>query len=215
MTWRGLLPILLLPLLAEAALAATEELKYDVVDTRMGFEIRRYPSYLVAETKVTGPWDKVGGDAFRVLHDYISGNNRPHGAPPPVPTTEKGDKPEKGEKIEMTAPVIQAPVPGEKDTYVFAFVMPAKYAPDTLPTPNDPRVTIRQVPPRFIAAHRFRGVWSDDSVKRNEKTMMDSIDLAGLKAIGTPMWARYNPPITPWFMRRNETMVELEAAGIK
>ncbi|MFI0608556.1 MAG: hypothetical protein ACH37Z_11810 [Anaerolineae bacterium] len=29
----------------------------------------------------------------------------------------------------------------------------------------------------------------------------------GLVATGAPVWARYNPPITPWFLRRNEILV--------
>jgi len=33
---------------------------------------------------------------------------------------------------------------------------------------------------------------------------VDQID-----AIGAPVFARYNAPFTPWFLRRNEIMVEI------
>ncbi|MEI7881439.1 MAG: heme-binding protein [bacterium] len=37
--------------------------------------------------------------------------------------------------------------------------------------------------------------------------MRDWMKANGLIAAGEPIWARYNPPFTPWFMRRNEILV--------
>lgn len=184
---------------------AVEEPKYEVVDMRMGFEMRRYAPYLVAETRVTGTWGKVGGEASGILRDYLSGANA------------------RGESIERTAPVIQAPepagataraaaIPGADDsprTYTFAFVMPAKYSMQTLPRPNDARVTLREVPARLVAARRFTGVWSPENLQQNQYVLLESIELAGQKAVGIPVFARYDSGLTPWFMRRNEVQVEL------
>ena len=95
------------------------------------------------------------------------------------------------ERLPMTAPVVQsksasesipmtAPVIqiADKGRWTVQFVMPANQTLDTLPVPNDARVRLRE----FIARHQ-------------------------LKAAGSAALARYNPPWTLWFMRRNEVMI--------
>jgi len=32
----------------------------------------------------------------------------------------------------------------------------------------------------------------------------------GLAAAGDAVWARYNPPFTPWFLRRNEVLIPVQ-----
>ena len=210
--------LLLAALLAiiPAAAAATEELPYTVVDTRMGFEIRRYPAYVVAQARVSGPFEQVGDDGFRLLHAYISGNNRPGQAPAPTQSAGTQDKPESGRKIAMTAPVIQAPVgSGGQDTYLIEFVMPSSHTLETLPQPVDPHVSLRLVPAKLIAAHRYSGRWTEANYRQHEKLLLDSVALAGVKAVGQPMYARYDPPFTPWFMRRNEVLVEVADPNVR
>ena len=36
--------------------------------------------------------------------------------------------------------------------------------------------------------------------------------LAGLEEAGEPIWARYDPPFKPWFLRRNEILIGIRAA---
>jgi len=31
-----------------------------------------------------------------------------------------------------------------------------------------------------------------------------------LQAAGEPVWARYDPPFKPWFMRRNEILIPVK-----
>jgi hypothetical protein len=31
-----------------------------------------------------------------------------------------------------------------------------------------------------------------------------------MKPVGEPIWARYDPPWKPWFMRRNEILIPIE-----
>jgi hypothetical protein len=188
---------------------AAEETPYEVIRQYSGFELRRYSPYLVAETRVTGKFEEVGNQAFRVLFGYISGDNRRNERiAMTAPVTQEPD----GEKIQMTTPVIQAPAAdGGANTYTLAFVMPSKYTMDTLPQPVDSRITLRPVPARWMAARRFSGTWSEDNYRRNEKALLEDVTAAGLQIAGEPLYARYNSPFTLWFLRRNEAMVEVVA----
>jgi hypothetical protein len=201
----GALALTLLP----AAAWAAEQLAYQVVDYYSGFEVRAYPRHLVAETQITGPFEQVSKEALQVLSAYISGNNRrAAAAETEAPPQEESDK-ERGEKIEMIGPVTQVPAADGAGKHTFAFVLPAKYTLDTLPQPLDPRVTIREVPERQVAARRFSEKWSEEACRRNARSLLIGVETARLKPVGAPFYARYNSPMGLWFMRRNEAMVEV------
>ena len=36
-----------------------------------------------------------------------------------------------------------------------------------------------------------------------------AMEKEGLRAVGEPVWARYDPPFMPWFLRTNEILVEI------
>lgn len=177
---------------------AVEQAEYEIVSSYPGFELRRYAPMLVAETRVSGGFDAVGNRAFRRLADFIFGANAPR------------------EKIAMTAPVIQEPagstaadsVPAE-GTYTLAFVMPARFDADTLPAPTDPGITIVREPARLMAALRYSGRWTYDNYSRHERALLQAVRAAGLDPVGAPLYARYDPPFMPWFLRRNEVLVEI------
>jgi hypothetical protein len=185
---------------------AYEEPGYTVVERYQEFELRQYEAYLVAETSVTGDFDDVGGEAFRRLFDYISEGDRPQG------------------KIAMTTPVIQQPLPavteqssvddaspGANNRYRFAFVMPAGYSLEDLPRPENPKVRIKSVPARLMAARRYAGTWSEERYRSNEQQLLAAVQAGGLKTLGPPIFARYNAPFSLWFLRRNEVLVEVAA----
>ena len=188
---------------------ATEALPYEVIRNYPQFELRRYPAYLVAETRVTGEFEAVGNQAFRRLFAYISGENRRNES---IAMTAPVTQEPAGEKIQMTTPVIQSPAgDGGGNTYTLAFVMPATYRMDTLPQPVDPRVILREVPARSMAVRRFSGTWSEANYRRNETALLQDVAAAGLQIAGEPVYARYNSPFMLWFLRRNEAMVEVAA----
>jgi hypothetical protein len=191
---------------------AIEEPKYEVVKTYPDFELRRYAPELLAETEVKGGFDQVGNKAFRILADYIFGNNRKEEKiSMTAPVTQE---PAQGgrEKIPMTAPVTQQPKDdnGSSGTFVVSFVMPAHFTSQTLPKPVDPRVHIREVPARLMAARRYSGFWTEENYRDNEKTLLEAVKKAGLEPIGPPIYARYNSPFSLWFMRRNEVLVQVK-----
>ena len=169
------------------------------------YEVRRYPSYVVAETLVTGSLRRSGNSAFRILFGYISGkNDAAQDIAMTAPVTTRSA--ERGQKIAMTAPVITA---GNEDAYYYQFILPAEFTIESAPRPRDERVRIREVPERVVAVRRFSGLWRDGNVERHEQALTEALLQNGWTASGEPYLARYNGPMTPWFLRRNEIMIDL------
>lgn len=183
---------------------AIEKAKYEMVKKDHKFEIRDYAPHILAETVVEGDLKDAGNTAFKRLFRYISGDNRSRNKV--VMTAPVSQKPV-GEKIKMTAPVGQQRV---KETWAVSFMMPASYTLETLPEPENPKVTLRQVPARRMAAIRYSGFWSEKGYLRYKLKLESWIHEKGLTIVGDPIWARYNPPFTPWFLRRNEILIPVD-----
>jgi len=86
-------------------------------------------------------------------------------------------------------------------------MMPAEYTLKTLPVPSSPGVTLRQVPERRMAVVRYSGFWGEARYLDHKLALESWIRAKGFTAAGEPVWARYNPPFTPWFMRRKEILI--------
>ncbi len=108
---------------------------------------------------------------------------------------------QEGQKIKMTAPVIQTGSPGG---FAVQFVMPSKWTLSTLPKPNDKNVSIRKVPAARFAVIRYSGFWSRSRYESQLARLQSGMAREHIKASGQPVWARYDPPFMPWFLRRNE-----------
>jgi effector-binding domain-containing protein len=89
-------------------------------------------------------------------------------------------------------------------------MMPASYTMETLPAPEDPNVKLRQVPARRMAAVRYSGFWSEKNYLRYKLELESWIREKGFTIVGDPLWARYNAPFTPWFLRRNEILIPVD-----
>jgi len=186
---------------------AIEEAAYKVLKKDNRFEIRDYAPHILAETVVEGDIEEAGNKAFNRLFRYISGENRSREK---VAMTAPVSQEPKGEKIQMTAPVGQQRV---QEKWAVSFMMPASYTLETLPEPEDPKVTLRQVPARRMAAVRYSGFWSEKNYIRYKLELESWIREKGLTIMGDPLWARYNPPFTPWFLRRNEILIPIDAGN--
>ena len=171
-----------------------EQQAYEVLEEHADFELRRYPDHLVAETEVGGRFERAGNMAFPRLARYIGGQNR------------------SSRKIAMTAPVVQEQDPGSR-RFVVGFVMPADIGAEELPEPSDPAVRIRRVPAETAAALRFSGRGTRGSYEKREAQLLADVEAAGLEVVGAPRYARYDPPWTPWFLRRNEVVVPVRRAA--
>lgn len=204
----------------------TEQQPCEVLEQHPGFELRRYPSHAVAEVAVRGSFDSAGNQAFGALFRYITGHNTSAGsvamtAPvvqEAVGSEAAGSEAGGSETVAMTAPVVQTPAGGGDSgggesgggEYLVAFVLPASLTADTAPVPSDPRVKVRQVPERVAAVARYTGRWSESSYRRHQAALEAAVTRAGLTATGPPRFARFNPPLTPWFLRRNEVVQDVE-----
>jgi hypothetical protein len=78
--------------------------------------------------------------------------------------------------------------------------------------PNDAAVTLRALPRRRVAVVTYSGVWSEALYGKQLATLEAGVRAAGLKTLGAPMFARYDPPWKPWFMRTNEIQLEVDLA---
>ena len=186
---------------------AIEEAKYKVVEKDNKFEIRDYAPHILAETFVEGDLEEAGNKAFNRLFRYISGDNRSRIK---VAMTAPVSQQPMGEKIKMTAPVGQRRV---QEKWVVSFMMPASYTLKTLPEPEDPNITLRQVQAQRMAAVRYSGFWSEKRYLRYKLELESWIQERGLTIVGDPIWARYNPPFTLWFLRRNEILIPVTAGA--
>jgi len=191
----------MLILLAGVEAMAIEEAPYKVVQTSGIFEVREYEPHILAETLVDGTLEDAGNKAFRRLFNYISGANHTRSS---ITMTAPVSQESSGQKISMTAPVSQQ---GSAGKWAVSFMMPASYTLATLPVPDDSSITVRQVPVRRMAAVRYSGTWSEKNYIENKEKLETWIQENGYKIAGEPVWARYNPPFTLWFLRRNEILI--------
>ena len=182
---------------------AIDEPPFRVIESAPPVEIREYAPYVVAETRVAGGFRDVGNEGFRRLFAYISGENR--GAAK-VAMTAPVTQQAASEKIAMTAPVTQQ---ADGDVYRIAFVLPSQYTLESAPVPTNPDIRLVQVPARRVVAVRYSGLWSAENYREALGQLTAFAQQRGLKLIGEPVYARYDPPFMPWFLRRNEILVEI------
>ncbi|MCB9254276.1 MAG: heme-binding protein [Bdellovibrionaceae bacterium] len=184
---------------------AIEEPTYTVETTTDNFEIRNYAPILVAETKIEEDFEDAGSSAFRILADYIFGNNR---SKTKIEMTAPVSQQAVSEKIAMTAPVTQTK---KGSGYTVQFTMPSKFSLETVPTPNDSRVEIKLIPARRMAVRTYSGSWSEQNYNEELEKLLLALKESGFSAKGEPVFARFNSPFRLWFLRRNEIWVELTA----
>lgn len=182
----------------------TEKQSYEVVQTHDEFELRRYASHVVAEVIIRAPFEDAGNAAFRTLLGYISGQNRSASkVAMTAPVVQR-----ESESIAMTEPVEQRET-GEGE-YAVAFVLPSALTLETAPVPTNPEVRLRERPSVLAAARRYRGRWTQASFEEHRAELERAVRAAGLTPVGTPRWARFDPPFVPWFLRRNEVVQDVE-----
>ena len=182
---------------------ATAEPDFQIVRTLEDIEVREYAAYTVAEVVVAGPMGAAGGQAFPILADYIFGKNKGERTFAMTAPVTQAAMPI---KLEMTAPVTQAAVPGG---FLVQFVLPKGVTLASAPEPLDARVQLREVAPRRLAVIRFSGFWSESNYNEHLAKLQAALRATNLAWSGEPVYARYNPPFTPWFMRRNEIWLYL------
>ena len=165
-----------------------EQARYTVIETYGEIEIRDYAPMIVAETEVVGERKEAIGQGFRIIADYIFGNNR------------------QSNKVAMTAPVMQI---AENSAWKIRFVMPSSYTMATLPVPNNDKVRLRDLPGKRFAVIQFSGTASQSNIEEHSELLADFINRQNLAVLSEPTFSFFNPPWTLPFLRRNEVMLEI------
>lgn len=180
----GLIVSLQSLLLSACARAGYETPDYTVVSREGSFEIRDYP----ALTVVSAPMAHRGSDGtFMKLFRFISGKN------------------DRAEKIAMTTPVLMSGA----ESGTMSFIVPKAVAAKGAPSPSNPELGLSTKPAARYATLRFRGSPSPRHSEEMAAKLSAWVSAKGLHPEGTPMFAYYNPPWTPGFMRRNEVLIRL------
>ena len=196
--WIQTLCVLPLVLMSGPALAI-EEPRHEVLRViNDQVELRRYAPYVVAEVVLDADASDAGNQAFPILAGYIFGKNkgaRTLAMTAPVTQTAAPVK------MAMTAPVTQRAAAGGTRVQ---FVLPSDVALAQAPEPLDPRVRLREEPATTWAVIRYSGTWSQGRFDTQLAALRTALGSAGVVTDGEPLWARYNGPMTPWFLRRNE-----------
>lgn len=183
-----------------------EQAKYSVIEKADGYELRKYPAHIVAQTTVEGA--HINGDAlnkgFSIIAGYIFGGNvKKESIAMTIPVITQGSS----EKIAMTAPVLAT---ATGTSQVVSFIMPSSYTLATLPTPTDSRVQLVTVPEQKMAALTFSGYRTDSRFEKMQEKLLAGLARDHVEVIGTPIYAGYNPPWTPPWMNRNEILVQVK-----
>jgi hypothetical protein len=88
--------------------------------------------------------------------------------------------------------------------------MPAGMTLDALPIPTSTKVSLREVPEQLTAVSRFSGRWAVATYLKHVAELESDIAQYGFMVNGSPRFARFDPPWTPWFMRRNEIQIPID-----
>ncbi len=165
---------------------------YALVHAEGAFEIRDYPALSVAEIRRDGDRREALRTGFGPLAGYIFARDRD------------------GERIAMTAPVLQEPV---GDAWAVRFIMPAALDRDALPEPQQADLHLGRLPPMRLAAVRFSGRPTDARLAEREQALRDWLEGRALAPAGPAHFAYYSDPMTPGFLQRTEVLIPLVAPG--
>lgn len=204
--WLIITCILLITLFAGAMtgtiMSNVEHPKYHTVSSIDDIEVREYDSTLIAEVQVEGTRKESISSGFKILADYIFGNNK---AEQDIAMTAPVQQ-QSNEKIPMTAPVQQQ---ASGNSWKVSFIMPSTYTMKTIPKPNNPKVKLKEVPKKTFIVIKFSGLNSDENIAKHEAELMKHILNNQIETLSEPTYAFYNPPWTLPFMRRNEILIEV------
>lgn len=169
-------------------MAKTETQSYQIIKTEKEFEIRLYPSAIMATISMNAKtYKELSSVGFRKLASYIFGGNQSN------------------KNIAMTSPVHM----NINDTQSsMSFVMPSDYNKNNLPKPNDSSVTIITTAEEYIAAIQFGGYANDDDIKKYAAKLQSSLKAKGIEYYGNFRFLGYNAPYQFWG-RKNEIIVSI------
>ena len=184
-------------------MSKVETPSYKVIQSKDKIEIREFDPMVIAEVQVVGRRKDAISDGFKLLADYIFGNNISRENVKTAATIQRPAS----EKIAMTAPVQQQLA---NNSWLVSFVMPSEYNLEDLPKPKNIEVKLKNVPVKRFVTIQFSGTSSDENLAKHKNLLVEFIETNSISVTGTPKYAFYNPPWTLPLMRRNEVMFEIQ-----
>jgi len=166
----------------------TEQQDYEVLESDGSFEIRYYPSAVMASVSVDGNYSNSSGTGFRILAGYIFGSNN------------------EDMKIPMTAPVHMQQ---DSSGYFMSFVMPSGYNMDNLPVPDNGQVRLHESSPAHMASIRFSGFANDEKIEKHKTELRAYLESKDISYTEPFIYLGYNPPYQ-MVNRRNEVVVKIK-----
>lgn len=175
-------------------------------DNSLQIEVRHYETIVLVSADMSGAGRN---SAFRKLFRYISGENE--GATEismTAPVLMDGEQASaQGTEIAMTAPVFMGNQSGRS---MMSFVMPKDFTLQNTPKPKDATLQVSELKNYKVAAIQFSGTLSDSNVGTHTKILQEWLNAHGYTAIGAPLEAGYNGPMTLPMLRRNEILIEIK-----
>ena len=193
-------------ILISNSIMATDEPDFNLILKEDKFEIREYAPKIIAQVEVFGDFDDASSKGFKILADYIFGNNTSTDANSRIKMTAPVEMEPLPQKINMTKPVLAE---RSDNNWIVSFIMPNEFTLATLPKPNNKSIQILSLPKEKYAVIVFSGLIRESSYLEKEKLLNQFIKEKKLKASGEIKIARYNPPWTLPFFRRNELMIKI------
>lgn len=166
----------------------SKEPKYEVLKSYDKIELRFYEPFLVAEVECKGLRKEAIQSGFRILADYLFGNN----------ATSK--------RLPMSIPVTQQKI---VDGWIIRFMLTDASHLDNLPQPKNPIVKLLSIPPTKFAVIRFSGLADDEKIQRYTQRLRQFAKSHQWPLDDQPILAFYNPPWTLPFLRRNEVLIQI------
>jgi hypothetical protein len=187
--------------------AVTPEPSFTRVISDGAFEIRDYKTQIIAEVRVPEGRSDPAGAGFRPLARYIFGGNQPKAS---IAMTAPVTRQKTGQSIAMTAPVTRQDSGGD---WKVRFIMPEGSSLASMPPPLDPNVKLLEEPAKRYAVIKFSGFGTMETMEKKSAELRAWLAGRDIKPIGAPIYASYDPPWTPPFLRRNEVWLTLAKPG--
>lgn len=163
-----------------------EEPKFEQVEDFGAFEVRDYPRMTLASVSMQMPHDEFADAAFKLLANYIFGND-----------------------IDMTIPVFKSL---EGNVWTMSFVLPHGFRAKNSPSPDSAAIKIEELKAHRVVVHRFSGNCTEEKMIEAMKELTEWVgDRAGYVPTGQACWAQYDQPATIPFMKRNEAMMTVKS----
>ena len=162
---------------------------FEVIQTDSDIEIRQYSENIIAKTSLRDGDIGQNNSMFRILADYIFGNNLER------------------KQIPMTTPVVTK---YNDNNYEMIFFMLDSKEIKHLPKPLNKNVILEKFSLNKVVAIKFSWWASENNIAKHDRILRKYIDENNLEVISDLIVAQYDPPFTLPNYRRNELMYQIK-----